>query len=128
MPSSGPPLASLPRFPMRAGHPQLRELERVFWAEIDALDPGIDRLEFRRRVLGLVFLRYLDESFADRRGWLEREARDARSVYFALDEEREQLLTRPDAYHAAGVAFIVPAARWERLRRAAGAPAPANLG
>lgn len=113
---------------MRAGHPQLRELEREFWAEIDALTPGIDKAEFRRRVLGLVFLRYLDASFEDRRGWLERESRDARSVYFSLDEERHQILGRPDAYHAAGVAFIVPAARWERLHRMASSSEPGNLG
>jgi hypothetical protein len=113
---------------MRAGHPQLRELEREFWTGIDALRPGIDRSEFRRRVLGLVFLRYLDESFADRRTWLERESRDARSVYFSLDEERHQILARPDAYHAAGVAFIVPAARWERLHRMAASDNPGNLG
>jgi hypothetical protein len=113
---------------MRAGHPQLRELEREFWAEIDALSPGIDRSEWRRRVLGLVFLRYLDASFEDRRAWLERESRDARSVYFSLDEERHQILARPDAYHAAGVAFIVPAARWERLHRMAAAADPGNIG
>src|SRR3954454_11753412 len=109
---------------MRAGDPHLRDLERGFWAEIDALVPGIDRSEFRRRVLGLVFLRYLDESFTERRAWLERESRDARSVYFSLDNERHQILSQPDAYHAAGVAFIVPAARWERLHRAAAAPDP----
>ncbi|HYV49614.1 MAG TPA: type I restriction-modification system subunit M N-terminal domain-containing protein [Myxococcaceae bacterium] len=113
---------------MRAGHPQLRDLEREFWAEIDALVPGIDRGEFRRRVLGLVFLRYLDASFEDRRTWLGRESRDARSVYFSLDEERHQILGRPDAYHAAGVAFIVPAARWDRLHRMADSPEPGNLG
>lgn len=104
---------------MRAGHPQLRRIQRHFWSEIDALSPGIDRTEFRRFVLGLVFLRYLDESFADRRAWLERESRDARSVYFCLDVEREQLLSRPDAYHAADIAFVLPAARWERLHAAA---------
>ncbi|HEY8210354.1 MAG TPA: type I restriction-modification system subunit M N-terminal domain-containing protein [Myxococcaceae bacterium] len=103
-------------------------MEREFWAGIDALQPGIDPGEFRRRVLGLVFLRYLDESFAERRSWLDRESRDARSVYFSLDEERHQILSQPDAYHAAGVAFIVPAARWERLHRAAASPEPGNLG
>jgi hypothetical protein len=113
---------------MRAGHPQLRDLEREFWSGIDSLMPGVDRGEFRRCVLGLIFLRYLDESFADRRAWLERESRDARSVYFSLDEERHQILGRPDAYHAAGVAFIVPAARWERLHRMAAADNPGNLG
>src|SRR4051812_41482604 len=113
--------------PMRAGHPQLREMEREFWAGIDALTPGIDRGEFRRRVLGLVFLRYLDVSFADRRLWLERESRDARSVYFSLDEERHQILGRPDAYHAAGIAFVVPAARWDRLDRMAASSDPGNL-
>src|SRR3954471_19654001 len=113
---------------MRAGHPLLSALERDFWAEIDALQPGIDRGEFRRRVLGLIFLRYLDESFAERRAWLERESRDARSVYFSLDEDRHQILSRPDAYHAAGIAFIVPAARWERLHHLAAVPEPGNLG
>jgi hypothetical protein len=76
----------------------------------------------------LVFLRYLDESYSDRRTWLERESRDALSVYFSLDEERAQLLARPDAYQAAGIAFIVPAARWERLQRQASAADPGNLG
>src|SRR3954471_21121052 len=104
---------------MRAGDPHLRDLERGFWAEIDALQPGIDRGEFRRRVLGLVFLRYLDESFTERRAWLDREFLHARRVYFSLDHERHQILTSPDAYHAAGIAFIVPAARWERLHNAA---------
>jgi len=103
-------------------------MEREFWSEIDALTPGIDKAEFRRRVLGLVFLRYLDESFGDRRAWLERESRDARSVYFSLDEERHEILARPDAYHAAGVAFIVPAARWERLQQMAASSEPGNLG
>jgi len=113
---------------MRVGHPLLRDMELDFWGEIDAQEPGIDRSEFRRRVLGLVFLRYLDESFADRRAFLLRESREPTSVYFCLEEERNQLVTRPDVFQAVGVAYIVPAARWERLARAAAAPEPGNLG
>ncbi|HVE82703.1 MAG TPA: type I restriction-modification system subunit M N-terminal domain-containing protein [Myxococcales bacterium] len=102
-------------------------MERQFWTEIDALGSGIDPPEFRRLVTGLVFLRYLDESFSDHRAWLDSESRDARSVYFCLDADRDQLLSRPDVYHASSIAFIVPAARWERLRLAASL-APINLG
>jgi len=84
---------------------------------------SVESAEYKHLVLGLIFLKYISDSFAQRREELEHELSNSQSPDYVADTgERADILDDRDEYVAAN-AFWVPAdARWETLLAAASQP------
>jgi type I restriction enzyme M protein len=84
-------------------------LEKRLWAAADQFraNSGLKAAEYSSPVLGLIFLRFAEARFAKRRAQLEKAGTSSRRGASRIDE--------PKAYHAEGVLFLTPNARFEHL-------------
>src|SRR5438105_15283184 len=86
--------------------PSTPRFENVLWQAADKLRGNLDSAEYKHVVLGLIFLKYISDAFADRRAVLEREVSDpASDLYIKIKEpsERYQVLEDRDEYRAENV-------------------------
>lgn len=83
-------------------------LEKRLWDAADQFraNSGLKAQEYSGPILGLIFLRFAEARFAALRGKLEQEGASSR---------RGSRVDDPTAYHAAGVLFLSPEARFEHL-------------
>lgn len=84
-------------------------LEKRLWEAADQLraNSGLTAAQYSSPVLGLIFLRFAEARFAKRRHELEKAGSTGRRGSSRIDE--------PGAYHAEGVVYLTPNARYERL-------------
>lgn len=84
-------------------------LEKRLWAAADQLraNSGLNAAQYSAPVLGLIFLRFAEARFAKRRDELEKAGSSGRRGSSRIDE--------PSAYHAEGVVYLTPNARFDRL-------------
>jgi type I restriction enzyme M protein len=77
----------------------------------------MDAAEYKRVVLGPIFLKYISDAFETRRSALERDLGDPSSAAFVKEAtNRYQVLEDRDEHSAEDV-FLVPAeARWDKLK------------
>ena len=92
--------------------------EDVLWKAADKLRGSMDASEYKHVVLGLIFLKYIDDAFAERRRALVRELEGEEITGAALRE----LVESRDEYTAEGVFWVPPEARWRYLRERAKQP------
>ena len=92
--------------------------EDTLWKAADKLRGSMDSSEYKHVVLGLVFLKYVDDAFGERRAQL---AADLQSDDIT-GEQAEELLESRDEYTAEGVFWVPPEARWEYLQASAKQP------
>ena len=87
----------------------------TLWKAADALRGQIDAAEYKHVVLGLLFLKYISDSFEARR--------DELRVELAADgiagPQLESLLENRDEYAAERVFWVPPEARWQNLQNQA---------
>ena len=87
----------------------------ILWKAADALRGQIDAAEYKHVVLGLLFLKYISDSFDARRDELE--------VELAADgitgPQLQSLLENRDEYTAERVFWVPPEARWRNLQNQA---------
>jgi type I restriction enzyme M protein len=83
-------------------------LESRLWAAADQLraNSGLSAAQYSQPVLGLIFLRFAAARFSARRDVLRNQAKGSR---------RGSRLEDASAYHAEGVLYLEPAARFEHL-------------
>ena len=86
-------------------------LEKQLWRAADKLRKNIDAAEYKHVVLGLIFLKYISDSFEELHARLTAEKTDG------ADPEDV------DEYKAERVFFVPPAARWSHLLKSAKLPA-----
>jgi hypothetical protein len=60
----------------------LRELDKKLWAAADKLRAALDAAVYKHAVLGLIFLKYVSDSFAARQKEIEAALRDPQNEYF----------------------------------------------
>jgi type I restriction enzyme M protein len=84
--------------------------EATLWAAADTLRGSMDAAEYKHVVLGLIFLKYISDSFETRHAELLAQAASG-----ADPEER-------DEYRSENVFWVPPDARWKRLQEAARQP------
>ena len=97
--------------------------EAKLWEAADKLRNNVDPAEYKHVVLGLIFLKYISDSFEERRAWLEAATRDPGSDYLCRNEEdRQGILEDRDEYLGENVFWVPPEARWSRLMAAAKQP------
>lgn len=98
-------------------------LEAALWVAADKLRGTLDAAEYKHVVLGLIFLKYISDSFEERRADLKRLSRDKDSDLYVKDEaQREHLLEDKDEYAAVNVFWVPPKARWSELQNNAKKP------
>ena len=94
-------------------------LEDRLWAAADQLraNSGLTSAQYSTPVLGLIFLRFAEARFATCRADLEKSGASGRRASSRIDD--------PGAYHAQGVVYLTPNARFDQLL---GLPEGSNVG
>ena len=87
----------------------------TLWKAADALRGQIDAAEYKHVVLGLLFLKYISDSFEARRDELRVELADDGIA----GPQLESLLENRDEYTAERVFWVPPEARWQNLQNQA---------
>jgi type I restriction enzyme M protein len=103
----------------------LDDLKKTLWATADKLRANMDAAEYKHIVLGLIFLKYISDTFAARRAELTRRFTDEQDPYFLHECDEEMLadeLEDRDYYREVNVFWVPEGARWEALRAAAKQP------
>lgn len=96
----------------------------ALWKSADLLRGSVDAAEYKHLVLGLLFLKYVSESFEQHRQALEGELGDpSSSAYIADEEARQEQIEDRDEYQGSNVFFVPAGARWS-----AESDDPAKLG
>ena len=106
----------------------LGDIKKTLWTTADKLRANMDAAEYKHIVLGLIFLKYISDTFQTRRDELTRQFSDEKSNYYIPDTDAAtiaQELEDRDYYKAASVFWVPQAARWESLRAQA---KQANIG
>jgi len=100
----------------------LDDIKKTLWATADKLRANMDAAEYKHLVLGLIFVKYISDTFAARRAELIRRFTDDSDDYFLHGADAEMVaeeLEDRDYYKATNVFWVPEAARWESLRSAA---------
>ena len=105
----------------------LDDIKKTLWATADKLRANMDAAEYKHLVLGLIFVKYISDTFAARRTELTRRFADATDDYFLPDADRTEALFATeledrDYYREVNVFWVPETARWEALRAAAKQP------
>ena len=87
-----------------------QSLESKLWATADKLRGHLDAADYKQVVLGLIFLKYISDRFAQRHAEIVREEA---GTYAAEDR---------DEYTAEGVFWVPLSGRWDRVQAAAKQP------
>ncbi|MEC5159762.1 MULTISPECIES: class I SAM-dependent DNA methyltransferase [unclassified Janthinobacterium] len=97
----------------------IEDIKKTLWATADKLRANMDAAEYKHIVLGLIFVKYISDTFQTRRDELTRRFADADDDYFLHDVDDEMLadeLEDRDYYKEVNVFWVPEAARWETLR------------
>lgn len=87
-------------------------LEKQLWKTADKLRKNIDAAEYKHIVLGLIFLKYISDSFEE----MYAKLLGGTAEYASADPEDR------DEYRAENVFFVPPSARWKYLQGRAKLP------
>ena len=96
-----------------------QDLQKTLWAAADKLRANMDAAEYKHIVLGLIFLKYISDTFQARRDELTRRFQDENDEFFLHDCDAEMLteeLNDRDYYLSENVFWVPEGARWEGLR------------
>lgn len=80
----------------------IKNLEKTLWATADKLRNNMDAAEYKHVVLGLIFLKYISDSFEELFNKLKEDS---------LSDEEDK-----DEYLAENVFYVPPTARWSFLQ------------
>lgn len=103
----------------------LDDIKKTLWATADKLRANMDAAEYKHLVLGLIFVKFISDTFSARRVELKRRLTDPQDDYFLHDATPELLdveLEDRDYYKEVNVFWVPESARWEILRAAAKQP------
>ena len=84
----------------------IREIEKTLWAAADKLRSNMDAAEYKHVVLGLIFLKYISDAFAE----LHQKLQEGQGEFEGANPED------PDEYLAFNVFYVPEKARWTFLR------------
>ncbi len=128
----------------------LRELDKKLWTAADRLRSNLDAAVYKHAVLGLIFLKYVSDSFAQRQAEIEAMLKDPENDFFvdsdsyekpkaskgrdtgipACSSAYEEAIHREleEHYYIKKNVFWVPAlARWKTLQDSAKLPAGTEI-
>jgi type I restriction enzyme M protein len=90
--------------------------EATLWAAADKLRGNMDAAEYKHVVLGLIFLKYISDRFAERHAEAGKEAADAGLSGEAAETYAAELAADRDFYTAENVFWVPEDARWDWLK------------
>ena len=105
--------------------PMLDDIKKTLWATADKLRANMDAAEYKHLVLGLIFLKYISDTFAARRAEVAVRLSDPGDEYYYGDASPEDLaaeLDDRDYYISVNLFWVPENARWETLRAQAKQP------
>ena len=96
------------------------DIKKTLWATADKLRANVDAAEYKHLVLGLIFVKYISDTFQARRDELSKRFADNNDDYYLNDAAliAAELEDR-DYYREVNVFWVPESARWEKLRAAA---------
>ncbi len=106
----------------------LNELDKKLWTSADKLRSTLDAAQYKHTVLGLVFLKYVSDSFDIRREELTAQFKNPKHDYYIdhkdfggeegdeYQQEIESELEQRDYYTETNVFWVPKPARWEFLQ------------
>ena len=98
------------------------------WESAYVLRKGLDAAEYKHIVLGLVFLKYISDSFEGRRIELEQEFSDKNGQrYKAAPDRRASALEERDYYKEVNIFWVPVEARWSKIQANSKQPKIAEL-
>lgn len=103
----------------------LNDIKKTLWATADKLRANMDAAEYKHLVLGLIFLKYVSDTFTARRLEIEARLTNPDDAFYFADASPEDLaaeLEDRDYYKSANVFWVLDGARWETLRALAKHP------
>jgi type I restriction enzyme M protein len=90
--------------------------EATLFEACDQLRGSVESAEYKHLVLGLVFLKYISDSFETRQQALDALTRDSKSEWFTEDDtQRAEILEDRDEYTSENVFWVPQDARWPVL-------------
>ena len=97
----------------------IEDVKKTLLATADKLRANMDATEYKHIVPGLIFVKYISDTFQTRRDELTRRFADAADDYFLPDSDAAMLADEPedrDYYNEVNIFWVPEAARWESLR------------
>jgi type I restriction enzyme M protein len=100
------------------------EFKQTLWKSADKLRAQMDAAEYKHLVLGLIFLKYISDTFAKQQDKVREMVSDPSSEYFISEDPTEFAgeLEERDYYTQDNVFWVPQEARWETLRSKAKQP------
>jgi type I restriction enzyme M protein len=115
----------------------LRELDKKLWTAADKLRSNLDAAVYKHAVLGLIFLKYVSDSFAQRQADIEAMLKDPENDFFVdpagydkpaqYNEAIHRELEERDYYIEKNVFWVPALARWKTLQDSAKLPAGTEI-
>ncbi len=97
--------------------------EATLWRAADKLRNNLDAAEYKHVVLGLIFLKYISDTFEERYNLLLTESANPQSELYVPDQTaRVQLADDRDEYLAENIFYVPQEARWSYLQANAKRP------
>ena len=95
-----------------------KDFKAVLWASADKLRAQMDAAEYKHLVLGLIFLKYISDTFAAHRPKVLAMVTDPDSDNYVGDDpaDHQAALEDRDYYTQENVFWVPTDARWESLR------------
>lgn len=97
------------------------DFKASLWNSSDVLRNNVDPAEYKHVVLGLLFLKYIEDAFNERQADLTAAVAEPKSEYYLEDEagrpdEIAALLEERDEYTRANIFWVPAVARWSNIR------------
>ena len=95
------------------------DFKQTLWKTADSLRAQMDAAEYKHLVLGLIFLKYISDSFTEQKEKIKEMVTNLDSDFFIsenLSDINEQDLEDRDYYTQDNVFWVPESARWETLR------------
>lgn len=100
----------------------LDDIKKTLWATADKLRANMDAAEYKHLVLGLIFVKYISDTFEARRQEIATRLASPKDDYYFADATEADIKTEledRDYYREVNVFWVPEGARWESLRAAA---------
>ena len=100
------------------------DFKQALWKAADKLRAQMDAAEYKHIVLGLIFLKYISDTFVKQQNKIREMVSDPNSEYFISENPAEfsDELEERDYYTQDNVFWVPQEARWEALRAKAKQP------
>ena len=104
--------------------PAPQDFKAVLWASADKLRNQMDAAEYKHLVLGLIFLKYVSDTFSEHRQKVFEQVSDPGSDLYLGDDpaDHQEALEERDYYTQENVFWVPDEARWESIRAKAKQP------